>query len=218
MVSNRLTSFVLGFLFFMHALTNSSASVHQGNQEWNTNELEELIARTIHTRKLGLGGKKNMAAQKASRIEIEDEAKMTNKAETSKISGKDSDALKNSPERMQVQINKQKQINMKEAKTSESTSFVIPRSNPENSPGANSKDSQDSKTLSATASSGSFSSSRPTNNKQVSQQELHHGMSTQKDENQRLLEATKEIVNLMHKDYKGMARRKPPINNHEPWH
>ncbi|KAJ8751731.1 hypothetical protein K2173_025904 [Erythroxylum novogranatense] len=40
------------------------------------------------------------------------------------------------------------------------------------------------------------------------------------DEMQRLLEATEEIVNLMHRDYKGMDRpgRKPPINNHEPIH
>lgn len=41
---------------------------------------------------------------------------------------------------------------------------------------------------------------------------------SQKDEARSLLEAAKEIVNLMHKDYKGMGRRKPPINNHEPEH
>ncbi|XVE72265.1 hypothetical protein DITRI_Ditri11bG0025700 [Diplodiscus trichospermus] len=36
----------------------------------------------------------------------------------------------------------------------------------------------------------------------------------------RLLEAAKEIVNLMNKDYKGSnrPRRKPPINNHIPRH
>ncbi|KAG8659676.1 hypothetical protein MANES_02G060950v8 [Manihot esculenta] len=41
-----------------------------------------------------------------------------------------------------------------------------------------------------------------------------------KGETQRLLEATKEIVNLMTKDYRGMdrPRRKPPINNHVPIH
>lgn len=43
------------------------------------------------------------------------------------------------------------------------------------------------------------------------------------EETRRLLEAEREIVNLMHKDYKGsagrsMGRRKPPINNHEPQH
>lgn len=41
---------------------------------------------------------------------------------------------------------------------------------------------------------------------------------SQKDETRSLLEAAKEIVNLMHKDYKGMGRRKPPINNDEPRH
>ncbi|KAK0584903.1 hypothetical protein LWI29_020644 [Acer saccharum] len=42
----------------------------------------------------------------------------------------------------------------------------------------------------------------------------------EKVEAERLLIETKKIVNLMHKDYKGMdkPRRKPPINNHEPWH
>ncbi|EOY03837.1 Uncharacterized protein TCM_019028 [Theobroma cacao] len=39
-------------------------------------------------------------------------------------------------------------------------------------------------------------------------------------ESKRLLEAAKEIVNLMHKDYKGCdrPRRKPPINNNVPKH
>ncbi|KAF3443983.1 hypothetical protein FNV43_RR13673 [Rhamnella rubrinervis] len=41
---------------------------------------------------------------------------------------------------------------------------------------------------------------------------------SEKDETRSLMEAAKEIVNLMHKDYKGMGRRKPPINNHEPKH
>ncbi|GMI77069.1 hypothetical protein HRI_001376200 [Hibiscus trionum] len=37
-------------------------------------------------------------------------------------------------------------------------------------------------------------------------------------ESERLLEAAKELVNLMHKDYRGSEppRRKPPINNHVP--
>ncbi|OMO52612.1 hypothetical protein CCACVL1_29171 [Corchorus capsularis] len=39
-------------------------------------------------------------------------------------------------------------------------------------------------------------------------------------ESKKLLEAAKEIVNLIHKDYKGndRPRRKPPINNHVPKH
>ncbi|XP_050229724.1 uncharacterized protein LOC126678855 isoform X2 [Mercurialis annua] len=43
---------------------------------------------------------------------------------------------------------------------------------------------------------------------------------TPKSDTQRLVEATREIVNLMNKDYKGTdrPRRKPPINNHIPIH
>uniref|UniRef100_A0A803QKK0 Uncharacterized protein n=1 Tax=Cannabis sativa TaxID=3483 RepID=A0A803QKK0_CANSA len=50
----------------------------------------------------------------------------------------------------------------------------------------------------------------------MSQQTLNSQEAT--DETRRLVEAAKEIVSLMHKDYKGMGRRKPPINNHEPSH
>ncbi|XP_034706945.1 uncharacterized protein LOC117930409 isoform X2 [Vitis riparia] len=41
---------------------------------------------------------------------------------------------------------------------------------------------------------------------------------TQRDEEERLLKAVNEMVNLIHKDYKGTdkPKRKPPINNHEP--
>lgn len=40
----------------------------------------------------------------------------------------------------------------------------------------------------------------------------------QRDEAERLLKAVNEMVNLIHKDYKGndKPKRKPPINNHEP--
>ncbi|XVF81794.1 hypothetical protein PTKIN_Ptkin15bG0185100 [Pterospermum kingtungense] len=37
-------------------------------------------------------------------------------------------------------------------------------------------------------------------------------------ESKMLLEAAKEIVSLIHKDYKGADRRKPPINNNVPRH
>ncbi|KAK9035022.1 hypothetical protein V6N11_077073 [Hibiscus sabdariffa] len=40
-----------------------------------------------------------------------------------------------------------------------------------------------------------------------------------KDESKRLLEAAKEVVNLMQKDYRDRpGSRKPPINNHVPRH
>ncbi|KAJ0043237.1 hypothetical protein Pint_18911 [Pistacia integerrima] len=72
--------------------------------------------------------------------------------------------------------------------------------------------SQDSKTLRTKASlKGS-----PRSDNEVSQ-ELDD-TDDQTVDTQRLLVATKEIVNLMNKDYRGMPRRKPPINNDEPRH
>ncbi|XP_021738858.1 uncharacterized protein LOC110705334 [Chenopodium quinoa] len=40
------------------------------------------------------------------------------------------------------------------------------------------------------------------------------------DESKRLLDVTKEIMKLMHRDYRGRGRpkRRPPINNHNPRH
>lgn len=37
-----------------------------------------------------------------------------------------------------------------------------------------------------------------------------------KDEAKNLSKAANEIVNLTHEDYKGLANRKPPVNNDEP--
>jgi hypothetical protein len=91
-------------------------------------------------------------------------------------------------------------MNMLRPKASKSGSLGIPRS--AQLPNTNKEQShQDSK-----ASLGSSSRS----DKTVDSREYY--------ETQRLLEATKEIVNLMHKDYNGMARRSPPIHNQEPWH
>ncbi|CAN1181122.1 hypothetical protein LINPERPRIM_LOCUS6037 [Linum perenne] len=42
----------------------------------------------------------------------------------------------------------------------------------------------------------------------------------EEEERKRIMEETRKIVALMHRDYKGMnkPRRKPPINNHLPIH
>lgn len=52
----------------------------------------------------------------------------------------------------------------------------------------------------------------------VSQEPPDHTDSSQRDEAERVLKALNEIVNLIHKDYKGndKPKRKPPINNREP--
>ena len=59
------------------------------------------------------------------------------------------------------------------------------------------------------------SSLRP-NQRPMICEKTHGQRSPEKDEDQPVLEAAKEIVNLMDKDYKGMDRRKPPIHNEEP--
>jgi hypothetical protein len=90
-------------------------------------------------------------------------------------------------------------------KASKSGSLGIPRSTEAAQlPNTNIEHSQDSK--------ASLESSSRSDKTDVSRE------TSQRNETQRLLEATKEIVNLMHKDYRGLARRSPPIHNQEPWH
>ena len=97
---------------------------------------------------------------------------------------------------------------MKAPKALKFTSFVIPRSS---FPNTNSKCSQDSNAVPVIKASSLTSSSRP------EQQISHQPQSTtQKDEIQNHLEADKEIMNLIHEDYKGAASRRSPINNQEP--
>ncbi|XP_057769801.1 uncharacterized protein LOC130989736 [Salvia miltiorrhiza] len=55
-----------------------------------------------------------------------------------------------------------------------------------------------------------------TENNHAQAQLQHSQKSTLNDESKALLEAADEVANLMRKDYRGMARRKPPINNHVP--
>ncbi|KAL4652744.1 hypothetical protein ACB092_01G253700 [Castanea dentata] len=124
--------------------------------------------------------------------------------------GKDSDASKKPLDCSQYKFifSHQNNLNKLEPKSSKSASFRIPRSKP-----AQPQNSQDSKAASTKA---SLESSSRSDNKPASLETYH---TSQRDHEARwLLQATKEIVNLMHKDYQGMGRRKPPINNHEPWH
>ncbi|GMY12816.1 hypothetical protein FCV25MIE_08055 [Fagus crenata] len=123
--------------------------------------------------------------------------------------GEDSNASKKSLDRSQYKVNVQNNLNMLEPKASKFASFgSIPRSKPAQLQNTNSKHSQDSKAVPTKA-------SLERSDKPASQEKYD---SSERDEARRLLEATKEIVNLMHKDYKGTAHRKPPINNHEPSH
>ncbi|KAM3713009.1 hypothetical protein ACJW31_01G222500 [Castanea mollissima] len=210
MVHTRFTSFLLGLLFVMHALRNSSAYSHPGEEgleatRKNVGVQKGLLdgVNTAGLRKIGLGGRK-MAVHKVLMSKEIKEQDVT----TSEISGKDSDASKKPLDCSQYEVNVQNNLNKLEPKSSKSASFRIPRSKP-----AQPQNSQDSKAASTKA---SLESSSRSDNKPASLETYH---TSQRDHEARwLLQATKEIVNLMHKDYQGMGHRKPPINNHEPWH
>ncbi|KAB1211409.1 hypothetical protein CJ030_MR6G021401 [Morella rubra] len=104
-------------------------------------------------------------------------------------------------------------MNILRPKSSNAASMGIPRSEPAQLPNTKTEHSQDSKAVTTKASSlGSSSRS----DKAVSQETYR---TSQIDETRRfLIQATKEMVNLMNKDYGGMARRNPPHHNYEPWH
>ncbi|XP_023873121.2 uncharacterized protein LOC111985691 [Quercus suber] len=210
MVHTRFTSFLLGLLFVMHALRNSSAYSHPGEEGLEATRKNFGVQKglldgvdTAGLKKIGLGGRK-MAVHKVLMSKEIEKQHVT----TSEISGKDTDASKKPLDCSQYKVNVQNNLNKLEPKSSKSASFRIPRSKP-----AQPQNSQDSKAASTKA---SLESSSRSDNKPAYLETNH---TSQRDHEARwLLQATKEIVNLMHKDYKGMGRRKPPINNHEPWH
>ncbi|XP_042974155.1 uncharacterized protein LOC122305635 isoform X2 [Carya illinoinensis] len=231
MVYLRFTSFVLGLLFVMHALGNSSACTHQGEEGLAVAARGKNVAvpkgvlldggNALGLRKIGFGGRRKMAEQKVSSKEIEVEGRVNGAGTTSKISGKDSNASKNSPGRSSQDHKVSDQSNKNTLpKASKSAGLGSPRSKliTAHFPNTKPESPQDSKAVPTKASLGSSSRS----DKPIFSQETYHDQTTasdhQRDETQRLLEATKEIVSLMHKDYGKMARRPPPSNNHEPWH
>lgn len=107
----------------------------------------------------------------------------------------------------------QKDMNNLERKTL-SARLGTPRTETVNLPKSDPELSQDSKALPTKTNL----ESRPSRTDM--DQEPQGSSTLPKGEMQRLLDATKEIVNLMHKDYSGHARpgRKPPINNKVPIH
>ena len=104
-------------------------------------------------------------------------------------------------------------MNKLESKTRNFAALGIPRNDqPFHLP--NSKQFEESKVVRPKASLESHPSR---SDKSVTHESLVIG---NRVESKRLLEAAKEIVNLMNKDYKGCdrPRRKPPIHNHVPRH
>ncbi|KAF5480115.1 hypothetical protein F2P56_000884 [Juglans regia] len=237
MVYLRFTSFVLiGLLFVMHALGDSSTCTHQAGHDQEGLAVAAkgknvavpkgvlLLDRgnAFCLRNIGFGAGRKMAEQKVLSKEIEVEDRVNGAGTTSEISGKDSNASKNSPGRSSQDHRVSDDQSNKNTlpKASKSAGLGSPRSKllTAHFPNTKPERTQDSKAEPTKASLGSSSRS----DKPIFSQETHHDQTTasdhQRDETQRLIEATKEIVSLMHKDYGKMARRPPPSNNHEPWH
>ncbi|XP_022949289.1 uncharacterized protein LOC111452688 [Cucurbita moschata] len=63
----------------------------------------------------------------------------------------------------------------------------------------------------------SFQTSQPNHQESISSRHSKRVLKKHED-TQRLVKAAREIANLMHRDYKDWAHRKPPINNYEPMH
>ncbi|KAL3568155.1 hypothetical protein D5086_030806 [Populus alba] len=225
MVYKRFLVIVLELLYVMNAMWGSYAHDHQ---DWEMNKYELLrpeeidvpahkelngFSSTASTRKMALGGRK-MAVQKVTRREIEKEQGLHGGAPEDN-SGNEKNALDKSlgGSKDQLNTNKQKDMNNLERKTL-SARLGTPRTETVNLPKSDPELSQDSKALPTKTSL----ESRPSRSDM--DQEPQGSSTLPKGEMQRLLDATKEIVNLMHKDYSGHARpgRKPPINNKVPIH
>ncbi|KAF2313712.1 hypothetical protein GH714_012828 [Hevea brasiliensis] len=195
---------VLGLLFVVNAPRDYSYA-HAHQEEWEMDK-DKLVVRedimssqkelvdavtTTSTRKLGFGGRKMVAHEGLMRRKFEKEQSTIQEGASEDIS---------------------EEHEQFEAKDTKVRQLGSPRSEPVHLPNTNAKHfHQDSKKLPTNASLENLSRS----DKLLSHQPQ---ATVPKSETQRLLEATKEIVNLMARDYKGMARRKPPINNHVPIH
>ncbi|KAF2299270.1 hypothetical protein GH714_031169 [Hevea brasiliensis] len=236
MVCIRFISLVLGLLFLLNALRYySCAHAHQqvlllllliSDQLSKMQELVDGFT-TTSTRKLGLGGRKVVTHEVLMRRNFEKELSTSNGGASEDISGEHSHAVVKSlqvSEDQFLNFNHQKNMNSLKPKAQNSGSWGSPRSEPEPEPEPvhfpNTKprhSHQDSKKLPTKA----LESLSRSDNKLFSHQpQAQATVPKPKGETQRLLEATKDIVNLMNKDYKGMdrPRRKPPINNHVPTH
>ncbi|KAI5591698.1 hypothetical protein POPTR_004G112600v4 [Populus trichocarpa] len=221
MVYKRFLGLALGLLFVMNAIWGSCAyDYHDGEMKkkeivgFGENTVlsvdKELILSgfsTASTRKMGLGGRK-MAVQKESRRETEKEQGLHGQASEDN-SGKKNNALDKSLVGSQDQINNQKDMSNLERETL-SARLGTPRTDQTvHLPKSNSKDS---KALPTKTSLESPSRADIDQEPQGSATDL-------KSEMQRLLDATREMVNLMNKDYTiKPPKRKPPINNKEPIH
>ncbi|XP_010999413.1 PREDICTED: uncharacterized protein LOC105107254 isoform X2 [Populus euphratica] len=219
MVYKRFLGLALGLLFVMNAVWGSCAyDYHDGEMKkkeiagFGENSMsvdKELLSgfSTARTRKMGLGGRK-MAVQKESRRETEKEQGLHGKASEDN-SGKKNDALDKSLIGSEDQINNQKDMSNLERETL-SARLGTPRTDQTvHLPKSNSKDSKALPTKTSLESPSMAD---------IDQEPQGSATDDPKSEMQRLLDATREMVNLMNKDYSTRPIRKPPINNKEPIH
>ncbi|KAJ6734891.1 hypothetical protein OIU79_002045 [Salix purpurea] len=199
------------------------------HQDWEMNKYEQLgseeidlpahkeldgFSSTASTRKMALGRRK-MAVQKVARREIVKDQQGLHGGASEDNSGKEKNAsdksLEGSSKDQLNNNNKQKDKNNSERKTL-SGRLGAPRTESVHLP--NPELAQDSKALPTKTSLESLSRAADMG------QEPKGSSTHPKGEMQRLIDATVEIVNLMHKDYAGHGRpaRKPPVNNEDPIH
>ncbi|XP_034922842.2 uncharacterized protein [Populus alba] len=220
MVYKRFLGLALGLLFVMNAIWGSCAyDYHDGEMKKkeivgfgeNTVSVDkELLSgfSTASTRKMGLGGRK-MAVQEESRRETEKEQGLHGKASEDN-SGKKNNALDKSRIGSQDQINNQQKDMSNLERETLSARLGTPRTDQTvHLPKSN---SMDSKALPTKTSLESPSMA------DIDQEPQGSATADPKSEMQRLLDATREMVNLMNKDYSTRPIRKPPINNNEPIH
>ncbi|KAK7340720.1 hypothetical protein VNO77_21431 [Canavalia gladiata] len=208
-----LSSLLLGYLLVITVQGDSSARVVPAGEKGNKNKLEVFAQKEPfersgagHMRKLGLGGKKFSTHEVMTSVDSKN-GKEADGGGTSKISGKENDGLKKSFGNSREQKNDhQKLVIMGPKEYLKFTKFVIPRSI---STSTNTKCSGDCNPMPIKSSLGSSSSFA----QEISEEPQG---TAQKDESQRLVDAAKEIANLIYKDYKGRPTHRPPINNHEP--
>ncbi|KAJ6369814.1 hypothetical protein OIU76_028127 [Salix suchowensis] len=226
MVYKRFLVIVLGLLYVMNAIWGSYAD--HDHRDWEMNKYEQLgpeeidlpahkeldgFSSTASTRKMALGRRK-MAVQKVARREIEKDQQGLHGGVSEDNSGKEKNASDKSLEGSKDQLNNnnKKDKNNSERKTL-SARLGAPRTESVHLP--NPELAQDSKALPTKTSLESLSRAAD-----MGQEPKGSSTTHPKGEMQRLIDATVEIVNLMHKDYSGHGRpaRKPPVNNEDPIH
>ncbi|XVF31629.1 hypothetical protein REPUB_Repub17cG0007800 [Reevesia pubescens] len=233
MLHIKFTGLVFGLLFVLHALESCSVHAHQGGEAIGGRKLggHEVVVRKEIGGKQGLevGASKNSGANRSDgKCDFEEKGALNvkckswnenssdPKVETADFVafgadyGENNDAEIMAIGKFQDQANNQViGINKLEPKTRNFAGLGIPRTHLPNS-----MKFEESKAVPLKASLESHPSR---SEKPVSQEPPVIG---NRVESKRLVEAAQEIVNLMHKDYKGCGRPcgKPPINNHVPRH